>query len=167
MLDRDDIRILQLLQEDARLTSKEIADKIGKSVTPVYQRIKWLESEGYIQRYVAVLDKRKVGKNLTSFTHVQLKEHSQSMMKSFEKEVIKFPEVQECYHMSGQYDFLLKVSILDMDEYYDFMINRLAKLANVGNVQSFFVLVEAKQHTAYTLKLPEPVKKSKSAQKAG
>jgi Lrp/AsnC family leucine-responsive transcriptional regulator len=154
-LDHDDLRILQLLQHDARLTNKEIADKIGKSVSPVYERIRKLENEGIITQYVAVLDKRKINKSLTAYTHVQLKEHADHMMKTFEKEVIKFPEVMECYHMTGLYDYLLKVALGDMDEYYDFIINKIAKLSNVGNVQSFFVLYEAKKETAYRITLPD------------
>lgn len=154
-LDHTDLRILQLLQHDARLTNKEIADKIGKSVSPVYERIRKLEDEGIIQQYVAVLDKRKINKSLTAYTNVQLKEHADHMMKTFEKEVIKIPEVMECYHMTGQYDYLLKVALSDMDEYYGFIINKIARLPNVGTVQSFFVLFEAKKETAYRIAVPE------------
>jgi Lrp/AsnC family transcriptional regulator, leucine-responsive regulatory protein len=154
-LDNDDLRILQLLQHDARLTNKEIADKIGKSVSPVYERIRKLQEEGIIMQYVAVLDKKKINKPLTAYTNVQLKEHADHMMKTFEKEVIKIPEVMECYHMTGQFDYLLKVAIRDMDEYYDFIINKVAKLPNVGTVQSFFVLFEAKKETAYRITIPE------------
>lgn len=154
-LDHYDLRILQLLQHDARLTNKEIADKIGKSVSPVYERIRRLEQEGYIKQYVAVLDKRKIDKSLSAYTHVQLKEHADHMMKTFEKEVIKIPEVMECYHMTGQYDYLLKVALRDMDEYYSFIINKIAKLPNVGTVQSFFVLFEAKKETAYRICISE------------
>ena len=153
-LDKDDVRILQLLQHDARLTNKEIADKIGKSVTPVFERIRRLENENYIQRYVAVLDKRKINKSLTAYTHVQLKEHAREMLKTFEKEVIRLDEVMECYHMAGQYDYLLKVAVGDMDEYADFMLNKLARLANMGTVHSFFVLHEAKKETAYRISMP-------------
>jgi len=119
-LDSTDISILQLLQHDARLTNKEIADKLGKSVTPVYERIRKLEEEGYIARYVALLNKDLIGKHLVAFTTVQLKEHSLVALKGFEKEVIKFPEVMECYQLTGQFDFLLKTAIRDMVEYNDF-----------------------------------------------
>lgn len=95
-LDKDDLLILQLLQCDARLNNKEIADKVGKSVTRIYERRKRLEELGYIKQYVAILDKEKVGKPLTAYTHVQLKEHAAQIMKKFESEVIKFPEVMEC-----------------------------------------------------------------------
>jgi len=154
-LDKDDIQILQLLQYDARLTNKEVADKIGKSITPVYERIKRLENEGYIQRYVAVLDQRKIDKSLTAYTLVLLKEHTREMLKTFEKEAVKLEEVMECYHMAGQYDYLLKIAVKDMDEYADFMLNKLARLSNVGTVHSYFVLNEAKKETAYRIAIPE------------
>jgi Lrp/AsnC family leucine-responsive transcriptional regulator len=153
-IDSTDIRILQLLQYDARTTNKEIADKLGKSVTPVYERIRKLEEEGYIRRYVALLDKDKIGKHLTAFTTVQLKEHSQSSLRGFEKEVIRFPEVMECYHLTGQFDFLLKIAIQDMNEYNAFLMNKLATLPNVGSVQTYFVLSEGKVETAYPLGVP-------------
>lgn len=164
-LDRDDLQILQLLQHDARLTNKEIADKIGKSVSPIYERIRRLQNEGVIQQYVAVLDKRKIGKSLTAYTHVQLKEHADHIMKTFEKEVVRIPEVMECYHMTGQYDFLLKVAMADMDEYYGFILNKIAKLPNVGTVQSFFVLHEAKRETAYRIAVPADGEKRKREKK--
>ncbi|MBI5857745.1 MAG: Lrp/AsnC family transcriptional regulator [Sphingobacteriales bacterium] len=154
-LDHTDVRIMRLLQNDARLTNKEIADKIGKTVTPIYERIKWLEQEGYIQRYVAVLDKNKIDKNLVAFTNVQLKEHSHPMLKAFERDIVKFSEVMECNHMTGIYDYLLKVVVKDMNEYQSFIVNKLAKLPNIGTVQSGFVMTEVKQETAYTISLPE------------
>jgi Lrp/AsnC family transcriptional regulator, leucine-responsive regulatory protein len=150
-LDSIDLRILQLLQHDARMTTKEIADKLGKSVTPVYERIKRLEDQGYIQRYVALLNKELIGKHLTAYTTVQLKEHSASALRGFEKEVIKFPEVMECYHMSGRFDFLIKIAIRDMKEYNELLMGKLATLANVGGLETFFVLSEGKKETAYAL----------------
>ncbi|HWR33640.1 MAG TPA: Lrp/AsnC family transcriptional regulator [Chitinophagaceae bacterium] len=158
-LDQTDVRILQFLQSDARLTNKEIADKLGKTVTPIYERIKWLEQEGYILRYVAVLDKYKIDKNLTAFTNVQLKEHSHPMLKAFEKDIVKFDEVMECNHMTGIYDYLLKVVVKDMNEYQSFIVNKLAKLYNIGTVQSGFVMTEVKHETAYTIFLPNKNKK--------
>ena len=150
-LDDDDVRILQLLQYDARLTNKEIADKIGKSVSPVYERIKRLQKDGFIKQYAAVLDNKLINKSLVAFTNVHLKAHSQEMMLGFEREVIRFSEVMECYHMTGEYDFLLKIAVKDMDEYYDFVIHKLAILNNVGTVQSYFVLNESKKNTGYSL----------------
>jgi Lrp/AsnC family leucine-responsive transcriptional regulator len=152
-LDDIDIGILQLLQHDARVTTKEIADKLGKSVTSIYERIKKLEESGYIQRYVALLDKDRIGKNLIAYTTVQLKVHSQAALKGFEREGAKFQEVMECYHLTGQFDFLLKIALQDMTEYNDFLMNKLATLPNIGVVQTFFVLSESKRETAYHLPL--------------
>jgi Lrp/AsnC family leucine-responsive transcriptional regulator len=152
-LDSVDLRILQLLQHDARLTNKEVADKLGKSVTPVYERIKRLEEEGFITRYVALVDGEKIGKHLTAFTTVQLKEHSATALRGFQKEVIKFPEVMECYHLTGRFDFLIKIAIRDMKEYNGLLMGKLATLANVGGLETFFVLGEGKKETAYALEV--------------
>ena len=152
-LDSTDIRILQLLQHDDRLTNKEVADKLGKSVTPVYERIKWLEDEGYITRYVALVNKDLIGKHLTAFTTVQLKEHSATALRGFEREVVKFPEVMECYHMTGRFDFLIKMAIRDMKEYNELLMGKLATLPNVGGLETFFVLSEGKKETAYALEV--------------
>jgi Lrp/AsnC family leucine-responsive transcriptional regulator len=160
-LDLTDMRILDLLQYDARLTNKEIADKLGKTVTPVYERIRRLEDEGYITRYVALVDKDLIGKHLTAFTTVQLKEHSASALRGFEKEVIKFPEVMECYHLTGRFDFLIKMAIRDMKEYNDLLMHKLATLANVGGLETFFVLSEGKKETAYALDLGKKGKPAK------
>jgi Lrp/AsnC family leucine-responsive transcriptional regulator len=148
-LDQTDQSILQLLQADARLTNKEIADKLGKSISPIYERIKWLEQEGYIKGYIALTDRSKLGLQLVAFTNVQLKEHAQTLLHAFERDVVKLPEVLECYHMTGVYDYLLKVVVADMNHYQDFIVNKLAKLPNIGTVQSSFIMTEVKYQLAY------------------
>lgn len=160
-LDAIDIRILQLLQHDARLTNKEIADKLGKSVTAIHERIRKLEDQNVIEGYVAILNREMIGKNLIAFTTVQLKEHSQHVLEGFARESIKFPEVMECHHLTGQFDFLLKVAIRDMHEYNTFLMKKLATLPNIGSVQTYFVLSEGKAETAYAL--PSPTGKKKEA----
>lgn len=150
-LDVTDIGILQLLQFDARFTNKEIADKLGKSINPIYERIRRLEREGYIQRYVALVDRTKIDKSLVAFTNVQLKEHSHVMLKDFERSIVTFEEVMECHHMTGMYDYLIKIVVRDMAEYQDFIVNKLARLPNIGTVQSGFVMTEIKHETAYSL----------------
>jgi Lrp/AsnC family leucine-responsive transcriptional regulator len=150
-LDHIDRRILHYLQHDARLTTKEIADKIDKSITTVHDRIRKLEAGGVIRKYVALIDKQLIDKSLIAFTTIQLKEHSQSALIGFEKEAVKFPEVMECYHLTGDFDFLLKVAIADINEYHLFLRNKLATLPNIGVVQSYFVLSESKHETAYPL----------------
>lgn len=152
ILDKTDIRLLELLQADARLTIKELADKLGKSVTPVYERKRRLENEGFITRYTAIVDKNKIGKSLVAFTNVQLKQHAQNILLNFEKAIVKFEEVMECYHMTGVYDYLLKVAVTDMAAYQDFIVNKLARLTDIGTVQSSFIMTEVKHETAYKIK---------------
>jgi Lrp/AsnC family transcriptional regulator, leucine-responsive regulatory protein len=158
-LDQTDRRILQLLQHDARLTNKEIADKLGKTISPIYERIKWLEQQGYIKQYIALADRNMLGLHLVAFTNVQLKEHAQAMLQAFEKEVVKLPEVLECYHMTGMYDYLLKVVVSDMSQYQGFIVNKLAKLPNIGTVQSSFIMTEVKYQLAYPVAVEEDTKK--------
>ncbi|MBC7398835.1 MAG: Lrp/AsnC family transcriptional regulator [Mucilaginibacter sp.] len=150
-LDPTDTGILRLLQQDARLTHKEIGERLHKSITPIHARIKRLQEEGYIKRYAAILDPKKIGRGLIAYTQVQLKEHSQETLLGFNNEVIKLPEVMECYHMTGAFDFLLRIAIADMDEYYALLQSKLSKLPDVGVMQSFFVMSEAKNETAYAL----------------
>lgn len=151
-LDNIDWQILTLLQQDAKVTNKEIADKVGKASTPVYERIKRMEQQGYIKQYVAILDKRKIDRSLTVFTSVQLKQHEHDMLLQFEKEIVTLNEVMECYHMTGMDDYLLKVAVKDMDEYQNFIVHKLAKLPNIATVRSSFIMTEVKHETAYTYK---------------
>jgi len=141
-IDATDRRILALLQEDAKLTNKEIASRLGMTTTPVYERIKRLEENGYIQRYVALLDREKLGYQIIAYCNVQLKEHAKRFLDQFEKEVGQLEEVMECYHIAGRYDYLIKVIVGDIHHYHDFITNKLAALENIGNVQSSFVMRE-------------------------
>lgn len=150
-LDKEDLVILNLLQQDARITHKEIGNRLHKSVTPIHVRVKRLEEEKYIRKYVAIVDPGKVGRGLIAYMQVQLKEHSQEALAAFQREVVKLPEVLECYHMSGIFDFLLRVAISDMNAYNELLMTKLSKLPDVGNMQSFFVLSATKQETAYPL----------------
>jgi len=153
-LDKLDLQILNLLQENAKLTNKEIAHHLGLTVTPVYERIKRLEREGYIKAYVAIIDKAKVGYPLTAFCDVSLKEHSNKYLAKFAEEIKALEEVQEIYHIAGMYDYLLKISVPDMQTYQEFVVNKLAAIDNIGNVQSSFVMKDMK-HT-HSLKLKTP-----------
>jgi len=150
-LDQTDTGILNLLQTDARLSHKELAHRLNKTVTPIHVRVRRLQNEGYIKRYAAIVDPKKVGRDLIAYTQVQLKEHSQKKLMAFSAEVIKLTEVMECYHMTGAFDFLLRIAIKDMDEYNQLLMNKLSDLPDVGTMQSFFVMSEAKNETAYTL----------------
>lgn len=143
--DAIDLCILDLLQENAKWTNKEIAASLGMSITPVYERIKRLEQEGYIERYVTILNREKLGRRLVAYCNVSLKEHSKPLIQQFEKEVQSLEEVQECFHVAGQFDYLLKVITANMDSYQDFIVNRLAALDNIRQVQSSFILTEVKK----------------------
>ena len=149
--DRTDAMILELLQSDARLTNKELADKLGKTITPIYERVKKLEAEGFITGYHAHVNRHKLGRKLVAFTNVQLKQHARQKLLDFEKSIVRFEEVMECYHMTGLYDYLLKIAVADMSAYQDFIVNKLAKLADIGTVQSSFIMTEVKYETTYKI----------------
>lgn len=146
-LDAADRVILQLLQEDAFITTKEIAARLDMTATPVFERVKRLERDGYITRYTALLDRRKIGLPLLVLCEVWLKEHNRDILLRFEAAVVELPEVLECHHVTGEYDYLLKVAVRDMDGYQYFIKEKLATLENIGRVQSHFVMTEVKDTT--------------------
>ena len=150
-IDKTDIEILKLLQKDASLTNKEISYKIHTSIATIHERTRRLKEQGYIKRTVAILDRKKINKSLIAFSQVLLNDHTADTLYNFENEVTKFPEVMECFQMTGTFDFLLRIATTDMDAYHDFYRNKLATLANITTVQSFFVLSEAKSDTAYPI----------------
>jgi DNA-binding Lrp family transcriptional regulator len=145
-IDPTDRRILQLLQENADYTNKEIAAQLGMSTTPIFERIKKLKVNGIIKRVIAIVDKKALGKTLTAYCNVSLKVHAKDFLEKFEQDVAELKEVQECYHIAGQYDYMLKVNTKDIDTYQHFITKKLAGLENIGNVQSSFVMKEIK-HT--------------------
>ncbi len=144
-LDKNDLAILKLLQENARITVKEISEKIHLSTTPVHERIKRLEQSGVIRQYATLVDHAKVKKGLMVICYVSLKEHSKNAGVKFIKTINELNEVIECYNISGEFDFMLKVVEENMDSYYDFHVNRLSQIENMGNVQSVFVMGVIKQ----------------------
>jgi Lrp/AsnC family leucine-responsive transcriptional regulator len=151
-LDDIDIRILELLQKDARITHKAIAATLNISVTPVHVRIKRLEEEGYIQKYVAIVDPKKVDLSLIAYTQVQVKPHTQENLYAFKVEAVKIREVMECSHLTGKFDFLLKIAVKDMDEYNHLLTEVLSKLPKVDYMESLFVLSQPKNETAVPIK---------------
>jgi len=150
-LDAIDKKILRLLQKDARLNTKEIADKIGLSVTPTYERLKKIEKTKVIKGYVALLDPQIIGKTCTAFCTVTLRLHSAPLLKQFEQALRSFPEVMECYHVAGAYDYLIKIVVDNMNDYKELLVNKLAAMENIANVQSSFIMTEIKHETAYVL----------------
>ena len=144
-LDAKDISILRLLQQNARITVKEISDTIHLSTTPVHERIKRMEENGVIKQYATLLDPKKVNRSLMVICYVSLKQHSKNAGDKFIKTINELDEVVECYNISGEFDFMLKVVTDNMDSYYDFHVNKLSSVENMGNVQSVFVMGVIKQ----------------------
>ena len=144
-LDSKDLAILRLLQANARVTVKEIADKVGLSTTPVHERIKRLEEDGVITQYATLVNTHKVKKGLTVICYVSLKQHNKNAGARFIQSILEMHEVIECYNISGEFDFMLKVVAENMDDYYNFHVNKLSEADNIGHVQSVFVMGIIKQ----------------------
>ncbi|WP_046756112.1 Lrp/AsnC family transcriptional regulator [Kordia jejudonensis] len=150
-LDQTDRKLLMLLQKDSKQTTKELSNKLNLSVTAVYERIKKLEKEGVVKNYVAILDKKRIAKSFMAQCHVRLTQHSKDFVLKFEREIIKLEEVLECYHVSGDYDYILKILVEDMEAYRDFMVSKLTVIPNIGNTHSIFVISEVKHTTAISV----------------
>ncbi|WNH09985.1 Lrp/AsnC family transcriptional regulator [Thalassobellus suaedae] len=147
-LDEIDNRILKLLQAKSNLTTKELAVKVNLSTTPVFERVKKLERAGYIKRYIAVLDAVKLNKGLMVFCNVTLKEHTRDIGNQFVKDILSLKQVVECYNISGDYDFFLKILVSDMKEYQNFVLDYLGNIKNIGSTHSTFVMGEIKNSYA-------------------
>lgn len=143
-LDAIDLKILRLLQEDARLTTKELAGRVNLSTTPVFERLKRLEREGFIKKYVAVLDAEKLDLGFEVFCSVKLKQMTRGVAREFTRVIRDIPQVAECYNISGEYDYLLKIRARNMKDYNDFIINVLGTIDAIGSIQSSFVMDEIK-----------------------
>ena len=142
-----DAQILRELQNDGRITIKSLSDKLNLSATPIFERIKKLEKADFIKGYTTLLNERKLGLKQIVFISLTLKEHSRSYLEKFEKEIQTFPEVMECYRVTGNFDFLVKVLVTDIEAYENFILTKLSLLKNLGNVQSHIALSEAKNTT--------------------
>ena len=143
-LDETDLKLLRLLQDDARLTTKQLAAKVNLSTTPVFERLKRLEREGYIQKYVAILDAEKLNLGFEVFCSVKLKQMSRDVALAFVDVIKDIPQVTECYNISGEFDYLLKIHAPDMKYYNEFIINVLGTVDAIGSIQSSFVMNEIK-----------------------
>lgn len=150
-MDAIDKNLLKYLQEDSKKTTKELSLKLNLSVTAVYERIKKLEREGIISKYVALLDKNKINKGFVVFCNIKLVQHNVESVTTFEKEVIKLSEVLECFHVSGDYDYVLKIYVKDMEEYRAFMLTKLTTLQFIGSTHSVFMIGEVKNETLFKL----------------
>mgnify|MGYP003575833188 CR=1 FL=1 len=144
-IDEKDLSILRLLQQNARITVKEIADTVHLSTTPVHERIKRMEESGVIKQYATLVDHTKIKKSLMAICYVSLKEHNKKAGLKFIEAINNMNEVIECYNISGEFDFMLKVVVEGMDAYYDFHVNKLSQVENMGHLQSVFVMGIIKQ----------------------
>ncbi len=150
-LDSIDKKLLGLLQQDCKQTHKELSGKLNLSVTAVYERIKKMERQGIISHYVALVDKKEVELGFVVFCQIKLMQHTKEFVLHFEKEVTKLPEVLECYHVSGDFDYLLKVAVADMEAFRDFMVKKLTTIKYIGSTHSAFMINEVKHTTALAL----------------
>ena len=146
-MDSTDKKLLHLLQTDAKKTTKELALKLNLSVTAVYERIKKLEREGIIEKYVALINRSKVEKGFVVFCHLKLIQHTREFITTFENEITQLLEVIECHHVSGDYDYILKIIVKDMEAYREFLVNKLTILQHIGSTHSTFMISEVKNTT--------------------
>lgn len=143
-LDAIDRRMLRILQKDSHLTVKELAAKVNLSPSPAFERQKRLEREGYIERYMAVVNPDKVGNGILVLCNIRLKQHTQHLIQQFMDAVQAIDEITECYNTSGDFDFLIKVYARDMKAYQQFMLNTLGKIECIGSLHSIFVIDQTK-----------------------
>jgi Lrp/AsnC family leucine-responsive transcriptional regulator len=146
-MDTTDRDLLRELQENSKQTTKALSIKLGLSPTAVYERIKRLERTGVIRKYVALLDPAAVSRNFRVFCQVKLDQHIRRQVISFEKEVLELEEVVSCYHLGGEYDYLLEICVEDMQAYREFMVTKLTAIQHIGSTHSSFVINTVKQTT--------------------
>lgn len=153
-LDRHEVRILMELQRNSRLTNQDLAERVGLSPSPCWRRVRQLEEAGVIRRYATLLDPRKVGVGESVFCNVSLERHTEGVVERFEAEVMRHPEILECYAMTGEADYLLRVVVPEVSAYDRFLQDFIFRLPGVAQVKSNFALREVKYDTA--LPLDEP-----------
>ena len=151
MLDTIDKKLINLLQQDSKQTTKKLSLQLNLSVTAVYERIKKLENQKVIEKYVAIINKRKIEKSFLVFCHIKLIQHSKEHVTTFEREILKLEEVSECFHVSGDYDYILKVYVKDMDAYRIFVVTKLTAIKHIGSTHSTFAIEQVKNTTAVQL----------------
>ena len=153
-LDPIDLRILDLLQRDGRITNVELAKAVGLSPSPCLRRVRDLEEAGVIDRYAAVLDQNAVGLSLSVFVQVTLERQVETALETFERTICDRPEVMEGYLMTGDSDYLLRVAVADVASYEHFLKNHLARIPGVASIRSSFALNRVKYETALPLSRP-------------
>ena len=150
-LDSLDKKLINLLQNDSKQTTKQLSLQLNLSVTAVYERIKKLENQKVIDKYVAIINKNKIEKSFLVFCHLKLIQHSIEYVNTFEREIIKLEEVSECFHVSGDFDYILKIYVKDMEEYRNFMVSKLTAIKYIGSTHSIFAIEQVKNTTAINL----------------
>jgi Lrp/AsnC family transcriptional regulator, leucine-responsive regulatory protein len=151
-LDEIDKKILSILQTNGRISNQDLADRVGLSNSPCLRRVKALEARGIVQRYVALIDPAAVGQGLQAVVEVRLDRQTTDSVARFEKEILKYPQVLECYLMAGDWDYVLRVVAHDLDDFREFCVNKLARIAGVGNVKSNISMKQVKYSTALPLR---------------
>ena len=151
MLDTIDKKLINLLQQDSKQTTKQLSLQLNLSVTAIYERVKKLENQKVIEKYVAIVNKNKIEKSFLVFCHIKLIQHSKEYLNTFEYEVLKLEEVSECFHVSGDYDYILKIYVKDMDAYRNFVVTKLTAIKYIGSTHSTFAIEQAKNTTAIKL----------------
>ena len=150
-LDRIDLKLVELLQNNCKQTTKELADQLNLSTTAVYERVKKLEKQNIITDYVAIVNKDKINRSFMAISHIKIKSHSKDAILKFEKKVNQIPEVLECFHVSGEYDYILKIGVQDMEAYREFMLSKLTTMEEVQSTHSMFVIKEVKNLKTYSI----------------
>lgn len=148
-LDNVDLEILRILQKDSKKTTKEVAEMLNLTASPVYERIKRLEQKGYIKKYVALLNQKAISRPVTAICMVSLRYHNEGFIDKFDQQIKALKEVQECYHMAGKVDFFLKINLQSLDAYHEFVRLKLSKIENIGVLESYFVLKEIYSTTEF------------------
>lgn len=150
-LDATDKKLLELLQDNSKKTTKELSLKLNLSATAVYERIKRLEKDGVISKYVALVNRNKINRGFVVFCHIKLIQHTREYLTKFELEVKQLDEVAECFHVSGDYDYILKIFVENMEAYREFMVTKLTTLDHIGSTHSTFMISEVKNTSAIVL----------------
>ncbi|MCH2044914.1 MAG: Lrp/AsnC family transcriptional regulator [Saprospiraceae bacterium] len=150
-MDDIDRKILKELQLDCKQNVKEIAQKVGLSLTPTYERIRKLEQQQIIKSYVALVDRTKIGKQIIAYCQVSLIKHKKNLLDQFKQEILALSAIMECHHISGNFDFLLKIAVKDMNEFQLFINEKLAVVDGIATIHSSFVMDSVKDSTVFTV----------------
>lgn len=146
-LDATDLSILRILQSDAKQTAKEIAARLNMTVSPIYERIRRLEKQGSVTGYVAILNKAHFDLPVTAYCQVSMRYHDRDYITKFEEQIQDIEGIQECYHLAGRVDFILKINQQSLEAYHDFVRSKLSRIENIGELNTSFVLKTIKRTT--------------------